>query len=537
MKTTVKKWGINGEGIAFHEGKPVFIENAIPDEVIEFDIKSDEGTYLVGELTRLVEQSSKRRYPLCPIWKECGGCALMHVKYPAQCKMKEGNLKETLIKYADYNGRILPIIKNPEPLSYRNSCKLPFGEEYGELYTGMYERDTNHFQKMERCYVHSKLLEQTRQEVLKIMNEHHLKMYDDKKKTGYRTLVMKEFDSKIQIIFVTGKEDISEEFIHDVTQLEGVVSIWQSVKTETKREVFGDMRFIWGEEKMHLQLEDIQLSLLPRSFFQLNTKQSVNLYNVVKDWMPRSKTTVEAYSGIGAISLFVKDKAEEIIGVESIQDAVDNANENAMLNHADNVSFICEDAGSALAHLVQEKEVDTLIVDPPRSGLDDIMKETILKSKIKTMIYVSCNPATLAKDLGVLKKEYRIVKIQPVDMFSQTPHVETVVLLSHKKPDGHINVNVEFGEGEGKVPLDNIAKRAEEYKPKERVTYKMIKEYIEAKYGFKVHTAYIAEVKRDLGLPMYDAPNAVEELKQPRKHPTAEKVEAIKDALKHFEVI
>ena len=115
--------------------------------------------------------------------------------------------------------------------------------------------------------------------------------------------------------------------------------------------------------------------------------------------------------------------------------------------------------------------------------------------------------------------------------------VETVVLLSHKKPDGHINVKVEFGEGEGKVPLDNIAKRAEEYKPKERVTYKMIKEYIEAKYGFKVHTAYIAEVKRDLGLPMYDAPNAVEELKQPRKHPTAEKVEAIKDALKHFEVI
>ena len=121
--------------------------------------------------------------------------------------------------------------------------------------------------------------------------------------------------------------------------------------------------------------------------------------------------------------------------------------------------------------------------------------------------------------------------------FRNNTMVETVVLLSHKKPDGHINVKVEFGEGEGKVPLDNIVKRAEEYKPKERVTYKMIKEYIEAKYGFKVHTAYIAEVKRDLGLPMYDAPNAVEELKQPRKHPTAEKVEAIKDALKHFEVI
>lgn len=433
MKTTIKKWGINGEGIAFYEGKPVFIENAIPEEEIEFDIKSDENTYFIGEMTRLVTQSSKRRYPLCPIWKECGGCALMHVKYPAQCKMKETNLKETLIKYANYKGKILPILKNPEPLAYRNSCKLPFGEEYGELFTGMYERDSNHFQKMERCYVHSKLLESTRQEVLKIMNEHHLKMYDDRKKTGFRTLVMKEFDGKIQIIFVTGKEELSEEFISDLTKLEQVVSIWKSVKTENKRELFGDMRFIWGQEKMSLQLEDIQLSLLPRSFFQLNTKQSVNLYNVVKDWMPKSNVTVEAYSGIGAISLFIKDKAKEIIGIESIQDAVDNANENAELNNAKNVSFICEDAGKALSSLVQEKQVDTLIVDPPRSGLDDVMKQTILKSKIKTMIYVSCNPATLSKDFGVLQKEYRIVKIQPVDMFSQTPHVESVTLLVRKE--------------------------------------------------------------------------------------------------------
>ena len=154
------------------------------------------------------------------------------------------------------------------------------------------------------------------------------------------------------------------------------------------------------------------------------------------------------------------------------------------------------------------------------------------------IVYISCGPDTLARDLEYLTKHgYEVKKMQAVDMFGFTEHVETVVLLSHKKPDGHINVKVEFGEGEGKVPLDNIAKRAEEYKPKERVTYKMIKEYIEAKYGFKVHTAYIAEVKRDLGLPMYDAPNAVEELKQPRKHPTAEKVEAIKDALKYYKMI
>ena len=181
---------------------------------------------------------------------------------------------------------------------------------------------------------------------------------------------------------------------------------------------------------------------------------------------------------------------------------------------------------------------DVIVVDPPRKGCDETLLETMIEMNPERIVYVSCDSATLARDLKYLcERGYELRKVCPVDQFGMTVHVETVVLLSHKKPDGHINVKVEFGEGEGKVPLDNIAKRAESYKPKERVTYKMIKEYIEAKYGFKVHTAYIAEVKRDLGLPMYDAPNAVEELKQPRKHPTAEKVEAIKDALKHFEVI
>ena len=154
------------------------------------------------------------------------------------------------------------------------------------------------------------------------------------------------------------------------------------------------------------------------------------------------------------------------------------------------------------------------------------------------IVYVSCDSATLARDLKILQElGYEVKKVRGVDQFPMTVHVETVVLLSHKKADSYIHIDVEFGEGEGKIPVDSIAKRAEAYKPKEKVTYKMIKEYIEAKYGFKVHTAYIAEVKRNLGLPMYDAPNAVEELKQPRKHPTPEKVEAIKDALRYFAVI
>lgn len=179
-----------------------------------------------------------------------------------------------------------------------------------------------------------------------------------------------------------------------------------------------------------------------------------------------------------------------------------------------------------------------IVVDPPRKGCDEMLLKTILKMQPKRVVYVSCDSATLARDLRFLcDNGYELKKVCGVDQFPQTVHVESIVLLSHKSPDSHIDVKVEFGEGEEKVPLDKIAERAKQYQPAPRVTYKMIQEYIEEKYGFKVHTAYIAEVKRNLGLPMYDAPNMVEELKQPRRHPTAEKVEAIKDALKHFGVI
>ena len=248
------------------------------------------------------------------------------------------------------------------------------------------------------------------------------------------------------------------------------------------------------------------------------------------------KVVFDLYSGTGTIAQLIAPVARKVIGVEIVEEAVEAAKENAALNGLDNCEFIAGDVLKVIDDI--EEKPDYIILDPPRDGIHPKALQKIIDYGVKNIVYISCKPTSFARDLAVFQERgYELKRVSNVDLFPETVHVETVVLLSHKKPDGHINVKVEFGEGEGKVPLDNIAKRAEEYKPKERVTYKMIKEYIEAKYGFKVHTAYIAEVKRDLGLPMYDAPNAVEELKQPRKHPTAEKVEAIKDALKYFGVI
>ena len=228
-----------------------------------------------------------------------------------------------------------------------------------------------------------------------------------------------------------------------------------------------------------------------------------------------------------------------MIGVELNGDAVRDAVRNAKMNAVENTRFYENDAGIFMTEMAAAGEhADVVFMDPPRAGSDEAFLSSIVTLAPKKVVYISCNPQTQARDLAYLRKHgYQAEGCWPYDLFPMTEHVESIVLLSHKSPDSHIDVKVEFGEGEEKVPLDKIAERAKQYQPAPRVTYKMIQEYIEEKYGFKVHTAYIAEVKRNLGLPMYDAPNMVEELKQPRRHPTAEKVEAIKDALKHFGVI
>ena len=277
------------------------------------------------------------------------------------------------------------------------------------------------------------------------------------------------------------------------------------------------------------------------SFYQVNRDQAEVLYHKALEFagLTGKETVLDLYCGIGTITLCLAKAAKWVIGAEIVPPAIRDAKENAIRNGIENAEFFCGDAADIAARLEEEGlRPDVVTVDPPRKGLAPEVIASVAAMGPEKVVYVSCDPATLGRDVKLFGQlGYQAVRAAAVDMFPGTAHVETVVLLSHKKADSYIHIDVEFGEGEGKIPVDSIAKRAEAYKPKEKVTYKMIKEYIEAKYGFKVHTAYIAEVKRDLGLPMYDAPNAVEELKQPRKHPTPEKVEAIKDALRYFAVI
>ena len=380
------------------------------------------------------------------------------------------------------------------------------------------------------------------------MNRQKIVPYDETTGKGLiRHALIREGRATGQVmvcLVINGKKlPAAEMLVQELKDIHGMTSISCNINMEQTNVILGRKgKLLWGQEYITDTIGPIAYQISPQSFYQVNPVQTQKLYEKALEYagLEGNETVWDLYCGIGTISLFLAQKAKQVYGVEIVPAAIEDAKRNATLNHITNAEFFVGKAEEVLPEKYEKEGIyaDVIVVDPPRKGCEESVLATMVKMQPKRIVYVSCDSATLARDLKYLRGEgYEVKKVQGVDQFPHTVHVETVVLLSHKKADSYIHIDVEFGEGEGKIPVDSIAKRAEAYKPKEKVTYKMIKEYIEAKYGFKVHTAYIAEVKRNLGLPMYDAPNAVEELKQPRKHPTPEKVEAIKDALRYFAVI
>ena len=475
--------------------------------------------------------------------KKCGGCPLLALPYREQLAKKQARLQELLGGFAP----VKAVQGMAEPLHYRNKAIASFATQRGKLVCGLYAEGTHRVLPGADCLLQEEILNKTLAAVLDAARACRWTAYDEDRGTGLlrHTVLRSSCGGKVLVTLVTPGPDLpgSKNFCTALRKkAPWVVSIVQNINPTRSSAVLGSReKTLYGPGFVLDTLCGTQFAISSRSFYQVNRTQTEVLYKKALELakLTGRETVIDAYCGIGTIGLCAAPLAKQVIGVERNPAAVKDAAANARRNKIANARFVCADATEWMAAAAGEGlHPDVVFLDPPRAGSTPECIAAVNKMKPRRIVYVSCDPETLARDVAAFTRlGWRAAKFCPVDLFPQTKHVETVVLLSHKKPDGHINVKVEFGEGEGKVPLDNIAKRAEEYKPKERVTYKMIKEYIEAKYGFKVHTAYIAEVKRDLGLPMYDAPNAVEELKQPRKHPTAEKVEAIKDALKYFGVI
>lgn len=434
MKVTVKKMGINGEGIGYLDRLPLFLPGALLREEVEASIVERNKRYARGKVERVIRKSDQRVSPVCGIQKRCGACPYMICTYEEQLFYKREDLRQSLIKYAQIDPKKVEAVEpSAAVLFYRNQFKLPCAMVDGVLMNGMYQPNSNIFVPMKTCFVHEKELEIMRQRILKVLNRHRVQAYDRHQKRGLRYLIVRGLEGRYQCTLVSGEERFSDALIADLLALEGMASLWQSVQTSKKTaELFGSkLTLLGGEAYLTLHLNGMKLPVSPRSFFQLNTAQAKKLYACVADMVkPDCGCLVEAYSGIGGISMYLKDRAKEIIGIELVADAVRNAQKCAADNGLSHVRFICADAADKLLYLSKKKTIDTLVVDPPRSGLDEAMLEVILRSRIRNIIYISCNPSTLAKNLAVLRSRYRVERVVAFDMFPQTAHVETVCFLS-----------------------------------------------------------------------------------------------------------
>ncbi|MDB2177076.1 23S rRNA (uracil(1939)-C(5))-methyltransferase RlmD [Blautia wexlerae] len=546
----IEDCGIDGEGIGKADGFTVFVKDAVIGDTVTAKIIKAKKNYGYGRLMEVLKPSPYRVEPKCEFARQCGGCQLQALSYDQQLVFKTNKVKGHLERIGGFTDIPMePIIGMDELFHYRNKAQFPVGRnKEGKIVTGFYAGRTHNIIENRDCALGVAENKEVLDRVIAHMEKYGIEPYNEATGKGLVRHVLIRygyFTKEVMVCLILNGNKIpkEEQLVKSLCEIPGMTSITINVNKKRSNVILGEeICLLWGQEYITDRIGDISYQISPLSFYQVNPMQTQKLYAKALEYadLHGQETVWDLYCGIGTISLFLAQKAKFVRGVEIVPAAIENAKENAKLNGLENTEFFVGKAEEVLPREYKKNGVyaDVIVVDPPRKGCDETLLETMIEMNPERIVYVSCDSATLARDLKYLcERGYELRKVCPVDQFGMTVHVETVVLLSHKKPDGHINVKVEFGEGEGKVPLDNIAKRAEEYKPKERVTYKMIKEYIEAKYGFKVHTAYIAEVKRDLGLPMYDAPNAVEELKQPRKHPTAEKVEAIKDALKHFEVI
>ena len=573
VELTIEDIGVSGEGIGKVDGYTLFVKDTVIGDVVRVKIMKAKKNYGYARLMDIIKPSEDRVEPACPIARQCGGCQIQAMNYNAQLKYKQKLVKDNLLRIsgltegADYE--MCEILGMDTPFRYRNKAQYPVGEDKdGNIVMGFYAGHTHSIIACpdDDCMLGHRDNAFILNAVKEWMKKYRVRAYNENihKGTVRHVLIRTGYHTdEVMVCLVTKKmlrKEAADGLVKAIQKLKlNVASLVVNINKEDTNVILGkECITLYGRPYIEDYIGDIKFQISPLSFYQVNPKQTEVLYNKALEFagLKGNESVWDMYCGIGTISLFLAKKAAKVYGVEIVPQAIEDAKNNAKINNIDNAEFFVGKAEEVVPAFYKKQtgvqsdndstdskeydmtRPDVVVVDPPRKGCDKKLLDTIVSMTPDRIVYVSCDSATLARDLKLLVEYgYKVEKVQPVDQFGNTVHVETVVLLSHKKPDSVINVKVEFGEGEGKIPLDNIEKRAESYKPKERVTYKMIKEYIEAKHGFKVHTAYIAEVKRDLGLPMYDAPNAVEELKQPRKHPTPEKVEAIKDALKHFEVI
>ena len=431
----------DGAGVAKVEGYPLFVPNGLPGEKAKIKVIKVNKGYGFGRLMEITEASPYRVEPECPIYKECGGCQLQHMSYEGQLRAKEKQVSDVLQRIGKLeNVKVHPVIGMENPWRYRNKAQVPIGENEGGLIGGFYQQRSHQIIDMKACIIQQERNDEVVKKVKEICNINGVRAYNEQKHKGELRHIMARYGLKsgeVMVVLVTrtneltGKKKIIEEI---AKRIPGVKSIVQNINSKRTNVIFGDeTKVLWGEEVIYDSIGDIKFAISARSFYQVNPEQTKVLYDKALEYadLTGEENVIDAYCGIGTISLFLAQKARKVYGVEIVPEAIEDAKKNAELNGISNVEFAVGEAETVIPEWYENGVVaDVLVVDPPRKGCDDKLLQTIINMKPKKVVYVSCNPATLARDLRVLEDGgYQTVEVQPVDMFPQTMHVECVAQL------------------------------------------------------------------------------------------------------------
>lgn len=541
--------GVSGEGIGHVDGYTLFIKDAVIGDVVEAKVMKAKKNYGYARLMKVITPSEYRVEPKCAFARRCGGCQIQEMSYDRQLVFKDQKIRGNLERIGGFTKDQIdtvmqPVVGMEHPFGYRNKAQFPFGtDKEGNPITGFYAGRTHDIIANTDCALGVEQNKEILEIILQYMRENKIKSYDEKTGKGLirHALIRYGFKTKeiMVCLVVNGKKlPKAERLIEKLIQIEGMTSITISPNTRRDNVIMGDSyEILWGQGYITDYIGNVKYQISPLSFYQVNPVQTEKLYGLALEYadLKGDETVWDLYCGIGTISLFLAQKAKQVYGVEIVPQAIDDAKENAKINAIDNAEFFVGKAEEVLPEYYAEYErehngetahADVIVVDPPRKGCDETLLETIVKMQPEKVVYVSCDSATLARDLKYLcANGYEIRMCRGVDQFPQSVHVETVVLLSKGEVDSK-KIRVEFS-------LEDMD--MSEFQ--DGATYTQIKDYVLEHSGLKVSNLYISQIKRKCGIEVgknYNLPKS-EDSRQPQCPPEKEK--AIREAFKYFGMI
>ena len=533
----IEDCGIDGEGIGKADGFTVFVKDAVIGDTVTAKIIKAKKNYGYGRLMEVLKPSPYRVEPKCEFARQCGGCQLQALSYEQQLVFKTNKVKGHLERIGGFTDIPMePIIGMDELFHYRNKAQFPVGRnKEGKIVTGFYAGRTHNIIENRDCALGVAENKEVLDRVIAHMEKYGIEPYNEATGKGLVRHVLIRygyFTKEVMVCLILNGNKIPKEelLVKSLCEIPGMTSITINVNKKHSNVILGEeIRLLWGQEYITDRIGDISYQISPLSFYQVNPMQTQKLYAKALEYadLHGQETVWDLYCGIGTISLFLAQKAKFVRGVEIVPAAIENAKENAKLNGLENTEFFVGKAEEVLPREYKKNGVyaDVIVVDPPRKGCDETLLETMIEMNPERIVYVSCDSATLARDLKYLcERGYELRKVCPVDQFGMTVHVETVVLLSQQKPDDTIEIDLD---------LDELDATSAETK----ATYQEIKDYVLKEFGLKVSSLYISQVKRKCGIEVgenYNLPKS-ENARVPQC--PKEKEDAIKAALKYFAMI